>query len=208
MYRSGDQVRRGPDGLIEFVGRAGDQVKIRGFRVEVAEVESVLARYPGLAHVVVVARETAQGDKHLVGYLVPGADRIDIEALRAYARDLLPEYMVPTAFVTLDSLPLTPNGKIDRRILPEPVLAAVEDYQPPETRRQEILCTLFAEILNVPRVGLTDSFFDLDGESLTAMRLVSAIKSALGVELSVSEVFDAPTPAELDRRLDKAAGAQ
>lgn len=208
MYRSGDQVRRRPDGLIEFAGRAGDQVKIRGFRVEVAEVESVLARYPGIAHAVVVAQESASGGKHLVGYVVPTTGDIEIEAVRAHARDLLPEYMVPTAFVKLDTLPLTPNGKVDRRALPAPVLAAADAYQQPETPRQELLCSLFAEILNVPRVGTGDSFFDLNGESLTAMRLVSSIRSALGVELTVSDVFDAPTPAELDRQIDKVTRAQ
>jgi amino acid adenylation domain-containing protein len=205
MYRSGDQVRRGPDGMIEFAGRAGDQVKIRGFRVELAEVESALARYPSVAHAVVVARESVSGDKHLVGYVVPEAGAVDIEGLRAHARGLLPEYMIPTAFVTMDSLPLTPNGKVDRRALPIPVLTAGDDYLPPATPRQEALCSLFADILGVPRVGLSDSFFDLNGESLTAMRLISSIKSALGVELTVADIFDAPTPAELDEQIDKTA---
>jgi amino acid adenylation domain-containing protein len=205
MYRSGDQVRRGPDGMIEFAGRAGDQVKIRGFRVELAEVESALAKYPSVAHAVVVARESVSGDKHLVGYVVPEAGAVDIEGLRAYARELLPEYMIPTAFVTMDSLPLTPNGKVDRRALPIPVLTAGDDYLPPATPRQEALCSLFADILGVPRVGLSDSFFDLGGESLTAMRLISSIKSALGVELTVADIFDAPTPAELDEQIDKTA---
>ncbi|MCW2933712.1 MAG: non-ribosomal peptide synthetase [Actinomycetia bacterium] len=205
MYRSGDQVRRRPDGVIEYAGRAGDQVKIRGFRVELAEVESVLAKYPGLAHAVVVARESASGDKHLVGYLVAEAGEADIEGLRAHARRLLPEYMVPTAFLAMESLPLTPNGKVDRRALPAPVLAAGDDYVPPETARQQVLCSLFAEVLKVPRVGLGDSFFDLSGESLTAMALIGSIESALGVELTVRDVFDAPTPAELDQRIDKAA---
>jgi amino acid adenylation domain-containing protein len=205
MYRSGDQVRRRPNGLMEFAGRAGNQVKIRGFRVEVAEVESVLARYAGLADAVVVARESASGDKHLVGYVVPAVGEIDVEALRTHARGLLPDYMIPVAFVTLDSLPLTPNGKVDRQALPVPVLAAAEVYQPPQTPRQETLCALFAEIFGVPRVGMGDSFFDLGGESLSAMRLVSSVKSALGAELTVADVFDAPTPAELDRQIDKSA---
>jgi amino acid adenylation domain-containing protein len=201
MYRSGDQVRRRPDGMIEFAGRAGDQVKIRGYRVELAEVESVLARHPAVGHAVAVTRDSPAGDKHLVGYVVPEAGEIDIEDLRTHARDLLPEYMVPTAFVTLDTLPLTPNGKVDRRALPVPDLTAGEDYEAPRTPRQEVLCSLFAEVLGVPRVGLKDSFFDLDGDSLAAMRLVSAIKSALGSELSVRDVFDAPTPAELDQQI-------
>lgn len=203
MFRTGDLVRCTSDGTIEFAGRAGDQVKIRGFRVEVAEVESVLAKYPGLAHVVVVAREVESGDKHLTAYLVGEAGEVDIDGLRHQARDLLPEYMVPTAFVMLESLPLTPNGKLDRRALPDPVLESESAYQAPVTIRQELLCSLFADVLSVPRVGINDSFFDLDGESLMAMRLISSIKSALDVELSISDIFDAPTVAELDEQLER-----
>jgi amino acid adenylation domain-containing protein len=204
MYRTGDQVRMRQDGLIEFVGRSGDQVKIRGYRVELAEVESVLARYHGLAHAVVVAREDSGGEKRLIAYVVAEAGRLDVDGLRAHATELLPEYMVPSAFVTLDSLPLTPNGKVDRQALPEPVVEASSDYRAPETARQEILCSLFAEVLGVPRVGVDDSFFDLHGESLKAMRLISSILACLGVELLISDIFDAPTVAELDQQVEKA----
>ena len=204
MFRTGDQVRVRPDGLIEFVGRSGDQVKIRGYRVELAEIESVLARYRGLAHAVVVARAVADGEKRLIAYVVPEAASTDIDGLRAHAQEFLPEYMVPSAFVTLDSLPLTPNGKVDRAALPEPAEAAPTAYRAPQTPRQELLCSLFAEALGVPRVGLDDSFFDLHGESLMAMRLVSAIQDRLGAELLVSDIFDAPTVAELDQQVGNA----
>jgi acyl-CoA synthetase (AMP-forming)/AMP-acid ligase II/acyl carrier protein len=204
MYRTGDQVRMRPDGLIEFVGRAGDQVKIRGYRVELAEVESVLARYQGLAHVVVVAREVTDGEKRLIAYFVAEAGEVDLDSLRAHATALLPEYMVPSGFVALDSLPLTPNGKVDRKALPEPVIEGLTAYRAPQTARQEVLCSLFAEVLGVPRVGIDDSFFDLRGESLMAMRLISAIQACLGVELLMSDIFDAPTVAELDQQVDKA----
>jgi amino acid adenylation domain-containing protein len=205
MFRTGDQVRVRPDGLIEFVGRSGDQVKIRGYRVELAEIESVLASYRGLAHAVVVARAVEDGEKRLIAYVVPpGAGTIDIDGLRAHAKDLLPEYMVPSAFVTLDSLPLTPNGKVDREALPQPAEEAPAAYRAPQTPRQELLCSLFAEVLGVPRVGLDDSFFDLHGESLMAMRLVSSIQDRLGAELLVSDIFDTPTVAELDQQIGKA----
>jgi amino acid adenylation domain-containing protein len=204
MYWTGDQVRMRQDGLIEFVGRSGDQVKIRGYRVELAEVESVLARYHGLAHVVVVAREVEDGEKRLIAYAVAEAGQVDIDGLRAHATELLPEYMVPSAFVTLDSLPLTPNGKVDRKALPEPVIEGTAAYRAPRTPRQEILCSLFAEVLGVPRVGIDDSFFELHGESLMAMRLISSIQEALGVELLVSDVFDFPTVAELDQQVENA----
>jgi amino acid adenylation domain-containing protein len=204
MYRTGDQVRMRQDGLIEFVGRSGDQVKIRGYRVELAEVESVLARYHGLAHAVVVAREVTGGEKRLIAYVVAETGQVDVSGLRAHATELLPEYMVPSAFVTLDSLPLTPNGKVDREALPEPVIEGSSEYRAPETARQEILCTLFAEVLGAPRVGIDDSFFDLHGESLMAMRLISSIHDYLGVELLISDIFDAPTVAELDQQVERA----
>lgn len=207
LFRTGDQVRMRQDGLMEFIGRSGDQVKIRGFRVELAEIESVLARFRGLAHAVVVARDVEDGEKRLIAYVVAeaGTGKVDVDALRAHAKELLPEYMVPWAFVTLDALPLTPNGKVDRKSLPEPAMEASAEYRAPRTRRQEILCSLFAEVLGVPRVGLDDSFFDLHGESLMAVRLVSAIQEHLGTELLVSDIFDAPTVAELDLLVEEAA---
>jgi amino acid adenylation domain-containing protein len=205
MYRTGDQVRVRPDGLIEFIGRAGDQVKIRGFRVELAEIESVLARYHGLSHAVVVARDVADGEKRLIAYVVAETD-VDLDGLRAHATELLPEYMVPSAFVTLDSLPLTPNGKVDRKALPEPAPEAPGSaYRAPQNPRQELLCELFADVLGLPRVGIDDSFIDLHGESLMAMRLLSSIQDRLGVELLIADLFDAPTVAELDQRLEKAS---
>jgi acyl carrier protein len=153
----------------------------------------------------VVAHAIEDGQKRLIAYVVPeGAGPLDVDGLRAHAKELLPEYMVPSAFVTLDSLPLTPNGKVDRKALPEPAEEAVAAYRAPRTPRQELLCSLFAEAVGVPRVGLDDSFYDLHGESLMAMRLVSAIQDRLGAEILVSDVFDAPTVAELDQLVDKA----
>ena len=206
MYRTGDLARWTPDGMIDFVGRMNDQVKIRGFRVEFAEIEAALAKYPGLAHAVVAARETETGDKRLTAYVVAESGDIDIRTLQAHAQSLLPEYMVPTAFVALDSLPLTPNGKVDRRALPEPVFGDTSAYQAPTTGQQEILCSLFAKTLGLPLVGLDDSFFDLGGQSLQAMRLISAINSGLNVELSITDLFEASTVAELEQRV--AAKAQ
>lgn len=204
MYWTGDQVRMRQDGLIEFVGRSGDQVKIRGYRVELAEVESVLARYQGLAHAVVVAREVQDGEKRLIAYVVADAGQANVAGLRAHAAELMPEYMVPSSFVPVDALPLTPNGKVDRKALPEPVVEGSSAYRPPQTARQEILCSLFSEVLGVPRVGLDDSFFDLHGESLMAMRLIGSIQESLGVELLMSDIFDAPTVAELDQQVEQA----
>ncbi|MFF5207150.1 amino acid adenylation domain-containing protein [Streptosporangium sp. NPDC000396] len=203
MYRTGDLVRRNGDGLLEFAGRANDQVKIRGFRVELGEIEVVLAKYPGLAHAAVVVRENESGEKRLAAYVVPESGDVDVAALRAHAAESLPEYMVPSAFVVMDALPLTPNGKLDRRALPEPDFAeGAAAYRAPRDARQEVLCSLFAEVLGVERVGIDDSFFDLDGQSLLAMRLTSRIRTVLGVEVSVGDLFNTPTVAGLSRLLE------
>ncbi|MEW2043495.1 thioesterase domain-containing protein, partial [Streptomyces sp. NPDC005534] len=188
------------EGLLEFVGRADDQVKIRGFRIELGEVEAVLSRFPGLSQVAVTAREDQPGDKSLVGYVVAGGGTSspDTDGLRAHASGLLPEYMVPSAFVVLDRLPLTANGKVDHRALPAP-----ETPKParvgrgPRTPREEILCGLFAEVLGVPAVGIDDSFFELGGHSLLATRLASRIRAILGVKLSIHRLLKTPTVAAL-----------
>jgi amino acid adenylation domain-containing protein len=197
MYRTGDLVRRNADGLLEFVGRANDQVKISGFRVELGEVEAVLAKAPEVADVAVVAREAPSGVRVLVAYAVSAGGPLRQQALRAAAAAALPDYMVPAAFVEVDALPLTPNGKLDRRALPEPDFDQATAYRAPADAREEMLCSVFAEVLGIPRVGVDDSFFDLGGQSLLAMRLVRRIRSVLEVELTIGDVFDAPTVAGL-----------
>jgi amino acid adenylation domain-containing protein len=205
MYRTGDLARLDDDGLIEFVGRASSQVKILGFRIELAEVEAALAGYPGLAHVVVVVRELDSGEKRLVGYVVPEAGDVDLHALRAHAAETLPDYMVPAAFVQLASLPLTLNGKLDRKAMPEPDFDAASVYRAPETPNQVKLCAIFASVLEVERVGIDDSFFDLGGQSLQALRLLSRIRSELGVDLLVNLLFDVPTVAGLAKHIEAEA---
>jgi amino acid adenylation domain-containing protein len=202
MYRTGDLVSKVAEDRLVFVARVTDQVKIRGFRVALGEVEAVLARHDGIAHVAVVARESSTGDQRLAAYLVSSSDGVDVSALKSHASRLLPDYSVPTWFVQLDHLPLTANGKVDRRALPEPDRSGASAYVAPRGPRQEVLCSVFAEVLGVPRVGIEDSFFDLGGQSLLAMRLISRIRAALDVDLSISDLFDQPTPAGLDDLLD------
>ncbi|MCZ4123116.1 amino acid adenylation domain-containing protein [Streptomyces sp. H39-S7] len=205
MYRTGDVVRWRADGNLEFVGRTDDQVKIRGFRVELGEVEAVLAGHPEVAQAVVVARDDSQDRKQLVGYVVPaeaGEQSSDPVVLRAYVAEALPEYMVPAAVVVLDALPLTPNGKVNRKALPAPSFTAVS-HRPPRTAREEVLCAVFAEVLRLPEVGIDDNFFDLGGHSLLVVDLAARIRAAIGAEVTIRSLFDAPTVAGLAAGLDR-----
>ncbi len=198
MYRTGDLARWARDGHLEYLGRTDDQVKIRGFRIELGEVEAALDAHPGVRRSVVVARESANGDRSLVGYVAAPAAP-DLDGLRAHLAARLPGYMVPSAFVCLPALPLTANGKVDRAALPAPERPV--GGRPAATPRQQVLCDLFAEVLGVPSPGVDDSFFDLGGHSLLATRLVSRIAAVLGADVSVRTVFAAPTVARLDRVL-------
>ncbi|MEU4105553.1 amino acid adenylation domain-containing protein [Streptomyces tanashiensis] len=199
MYRTGDRVLWTPAGELRFLGRADGQIKLRGVRIEPGEIERTLAAHPSVGQALVVVREDRPGDKSLVGYVVPRADAVVTEAeLLAEARATLPEHLVPSAVVVLDALPLTVNGKPDRAALPAPDRpAAVEGGRQPRNAREEVLCALFAEILDVPRVGIDDNFFALGGHSLLGVRLVNRVRSVLGVERTVRDLFRLPTPAGL-----------
>ncbi|MFJ3306940.1 amino acid adenylation domain-containing protein, partial [Streptomyces sp. NPDC086549] len=202
MYRTGDLVRQLTDGTLEFTGRADDQVKLRGFRIEPGEIDAVLAGRPGVAQTAAVVREDQPGDKRLVAYLVPAAGSApDPEELAERLRRTLPEYMVPSAFVTLDALPLTRNGKLDRAALPAPEYGSSGPGRGPRTPQEQLLCDLFAEVLGRDHVRIDDGFFDLGGHSLLAARLVSRIRETLGIGLGLRTLFQAPTVAGLSERL-------
>ncbi|WP_308258913.1 non-ribosomal peptide synthetase [Pseudonocardia sp. H11422] len=205
MYRTGDLVRRRPGGTLDFLGRTDDQVKIRGYRVEPGEVAAALTDHPGVAQAAVIAdRSGPAGIARLVGYVVlePGAGE---PPLREHLRDRLPDYMVPVAIVALDALPLTVNGKLDAAALPRPDIAPAGGGREPRGRHEQVLCELFAQVLGLERVGVTDDFFDLGGHSLLATRLLSRARTALSAELTLRDLFEAPTVAELATR---AAGAR
>ena len=198
MYRTGDLVWWGPDGQLRYVGRADEQVKIRGYRIELGEVRAALAGLDGVEQAVVIAREDRPGDKRLVGYITGTADPVNARAALA---ERLPEYMVPTAIMVIDALPLTVNGKLDRRALPAPEYQDTDSYRAPATAVEEILAGIYARVLGVERVGVDDSFFDLGGDSLSAMRLIAAVNTGLNAGLSVRTLFEAPTVAQLAPRI-------
>ncbi|MDU0291331.1 non-ribosomal peptide synthetase [Saccharothrix longispora] len=208
LYRTGDLVRWDVDGQIRYLGRADDQVKLRGFRIELGEVEAALTRHADVDRAAAVVREDRPGDRRLVGYVVPAPGRaVDPDAVLAGARAALPGYMVPSALAVLDAFPLNANGKLDRRALPAPDVAAVGDAAP-RTPAEEVLCAVFADVLGLERVGVDDGFFDLGGHSLLATRLIGRARAALGVELPLRAVFEAPTPAMLAARAGTAGAAR
>ncbi|MER7047177.1 non-ribosomal peptide synthetase [Streptomyces jumonjinensis] len=205
MYRTGDVVRWNSDDELEFLGRADEQVKLHGFRIELGEIEAVLAEHPGVAQATVVAGPNASGDKRLIGYVVPtGGSGPDAASLREHIAAALPDYMVPSAFVTLDGFPLTRNGKIDRTALPVPDSAPAASAQRPGTPAEDAMCALFAEVLNRSPVGVDDGFFALGGDSLLATRLINRVRVRFGRELTLGALFQAPTPARLAEALDSA----
>ncbi|WNG44099.1 amino acid adenylation domain-containing protein [Archangium minus] len=200
LYRTGDRVRRLPDGVLDFLGRRDEQVKVRGYRIELGELEAVLGQDPNVREVVAVAREDIEGSKRLVAYVVPEQNvAVDPEALRQLARAKLPEHMVPSAVVQLDALPLTPNGKVDRAALPAPETVTRKErhtYVAPRSGAEALLCSLGAEVLRLERVGIRDNFFELGGDSILAVQLIGRA-NRVGLHLTPKQLFEHQTFEEL-----------
>jgi len=201
LYRTGDITRHLADGTLEFLGRRDSQVKLRGFRIELGEIESVLGEHSGVAEAVVVVWEDAPADRRLVAYVVPrGTEAPAPRELRGFLKERLPEHMVPAVFVTLEAFPLTPNGKVNRRALPAPDRSGAADGeadQAPRTPLEEVLATLWAQVLGLDRVGVHQDFFELGGHSLLATRLLARVRKLLRAEVPIRGFFEAPTIAAM-----------
>jgi acyl-coenzyme A synthetase/AMP-(fatty) acid ligase len=216
LYRTGDLGRYLSDGDIEFLGRNDFQVKIRGYRIELGEIEARLAAHPGVREAVVAAREGPDGDRRLVAYYVAAeaasddeaAEAVSAEGLRSHLSAGLPEHMVPAAYVRLEALPLTPNGKLDRGALPAPdgEAYAQRAYEAPQGPVEEALAQIWSELLGVERVGRGDNFFELGGHSLLATRMITRISAALGVDLALRDIFEAPKLGALAERVVQRRG--
>jgi len=210
MYRTGDLARHRADGVLECLGRVDNQVKIRGFRIELGEVEAALAAHPSVSAAAAAARDEATGEKRLVGYLVPRGAAPGEADLRAWLRDRLPEYMIPSAFVVLDALPLTPNGKVDRKALPdpEPERGPSGPSVPPRGPVEEALVAVWGEVLGRGAVGVYESFFEVGGHSLLAAQMLARVRETFGVEVPLKALFDAPTVAGLARLVEEGMRAE
>jgi amino acid adenylation domain-containing protein len=199
MYRTGDLGRWLPHGDVEFLGRNDSQVKIRGFRIELAEIEARLKEDTRIRDAVVTAREDTPGDKRLAAYYTLAENETSVEAaeLRSQLLAVLPDYMVPAAFVPLDALPLTPNGKLDRKALPSPAAYATRTYEAPQGETEAMLATVWAEVLRLDKVGRHDNFFELGGHSLTAVQVIAKLPGELAVELTLRDLFNRPVLSNL-----------
>jgi len=194
------EVARVLNGQQKFLGRLDHQVKLRGYRIDLGEVEHALLAQPSVAQAVAVIREDRPGDQRLVAYVVRTPEAISDETkLEAALRQVLPAYMVPSAIVALTALPVTPNGKVDRRALPAPTWQSERavEYVAPRTPVEDVLCGIWAEVLGLERVGVTDDFFALGGHSLLATQVVARVRTVLGLELPLRLLFGEPTPGEL-----------
>ncbi len=204
LYRTGDLVRYRPDGRLDYLGRIDFQVKLRGFRIELGEIEAVLMQHPAVKAAVAIVRQVGVDSQMLVAYVVPASPDLSTAELQEQARQFLPHYMVPAAFVMLEALPLTPNGKIDRKALPTPKgedFQASGEYVDPRTEVETQLAQIWSDLLGLSQIGINDNFFEIGGHSLAAMQLVGRVRQQFQQELSLRSLFEAPTIAAIAAQL-------
>jgi acyl-coenzyme A synthetase/AMP-(fatty) acid ligase len=207
LYRTGDRGRWLPTGNIEFIGRVDSQVKVRGYRIELGEIEAILAQHPSIEESVVLAREDTAHALRIVAYIVgAGGVKLPAHELRKFLLQKLPEYMVPSAFMFLESLPLAANGKLDRKALPAPDQSNPElkgTYTAPRTPTEELLAGIWAIVLKLDKVGIHDNFFELGGHSLLATQVISRIRDTFRFDLPLRQLFEAPTIYGLAQRVQE-----
>ena len=211
LYKTGDLARYRPDGTIEFIERIDGQVKLRGFRIELGEIETQLTQHLHIKQAVVLIREDVPGEKRLVAYIVPSQEQSPtVSELRSFLKNNLPDYMVPSVFITLNTLPFLPNGKLDRKALPAPDTARPDlqaVFATPRTPVEETLMRIWSDVLRLEKVGINDNFFELGGHSLLIVQLFARLRSAFQIDLPFQTLFDAPTVATLAERLETARQA-
>jgi acyl carrier protein len=212
LYCTGDVARYLSDGRIEYLGRLDDQVKVRGYRIELGEIEAVLRRHGAVAEAAVLMREDEAGEKRLVAYVVSGGEgELKSGELREHLQRVLPEYMVPSAFVMLEKLPLNANGKVDRKSLPAPGLERPElesTFTAPRTETEEKMAEIWRDVLKLEQVGVEDNFFELGGHSLLATQVISRVREVFRVELPLRNVFETPTISDLATTIAELQTAQ
>jgi hypothetical protein len=210
LYRTGDLARFIANGNIEFLGRTDHQVKVRGFRIELGEIESALGEHPLVREVAVITRDDRRGEKRIIAYVLPRESQLPSTTdLRRHLQGRLPDYMLPSAFVMVDSMPLTETGKIDRSVLPVPEEARPElaqKYVAPRSALEQVLAGIFAEILKVERVGIQDNFFELGGHSLLATQVTSRIRQLLSVNLPLRKFFEDPRVSGVAEEVSRDSG--
>ncbi|WP_218776813.1 non-ribosomal peptide synthetase, partial [Nostoc sp. T09] len=209
LYKTGDLARYLPDGNIEFLGRIDHQVKIRGFRIELGEIEAAIAQHPLVQQAVLIVREDIPGNKRLVAYIVAKSQPAPTTSeWRSFLKQSLPEYMIPNAYVVIETVPLTPNGKVDRRALRAPETASVNlatNYVAPRTTTQQAIAAIWSQVLGVEKIGINDNFFELGGHSLLATQAISRIRQTLTVEIALQSLFAQPTIAQLAQFIEQQA---
>jgi acyl-CoA synthetase (AMP-forming)/AMP-acid ligase II/acyl carrier protein len=212
LYKTGDLARYLPDGNIEFLGRIDDLVKIRGYQIDLCEVEAILSKYPRISQAVTTTHGENAKEKFLVAYFIPVINEtVNASELRKYLAAQLPDYMIPSVFVQMDSFPLNPNGKVNRKVLPIPTNERPElnqIYIAPQTPIQEILAEIWAEVLGVKQVGIDDNFFQLGGHSLKAIQLIGKIRQTLELDITIRHLFTSPSVKELATVLGELAGGE
>jgi amino acid adenylation domain-containing protein len=206
LYRTGDLAWHRPDGSIEFLGRFDDQVKMRGYRIELGEIEALLGQHPRVEEAVILLREDEPGQKRLVAYAVPSSDdNLDINQLRLFLQNKLPDYMLPAAFVTLETMPLNPNGKIDRRALPAPHaenISLSHRYVSPRNPIEQTVADIWQGVLSLDRVGIYDNFFEIGGHSLLATQVISRVRTVFQINIPLQVIFELPTVAQLAAQIE------